>query len=231
MSCTSCQALAERVEVLAESEQRQKEIANSLQLRVNGLKAALSASHTEGDFGEEVQSVYQLWREVCDHSRAELGPKRATAVKARLAGSKTLEDLRWAVMGAGQFRYTSSGGQRVRVGEKADRWDDLELICRNEINVEKFMGLADDHARYVFDRAVSTLVHAYGQVLTPVDDDPSAGWYSPCPCHDVSLADLRVLPGSAEVGRWLDLRCLRGCGPDDVLEALRELARPRLVAA
>lgn len=80
-------------------------------------------------FDNEVQLVFNYWRRVCNHPRAKLGEKRRKVLLARLREGFTVAQLQAAVDGA-------SVGAFVKDGR---RYDDLELICRDEVKLESFI--------------------------------------------------------------------------------------------
>ena len=83
-----------------------------------------------------VREVFKHWQAVMAKPKALLDDKRARAVKARLAEGRTVEDLKQAIDGCAQTPHNMGSNDR---GEK---FNDLELICRNGPNVERFLANA-----------------------------------------------------------------------------------------
>ncbi len=83
------------------------------------------------------REVFDYWRQVMDHPRAKLDSKRRNAINARLKEGRSVEDLKRAVDGCSVTPH-NMGQNKHR-----QRYDDIELICRNSPNVERFMGNAE----------------------------------------------------------------------------------------
>lgn len=84
----------------------------------------------------DVEAVFEFWRETMGHPRAQLDAKRARAVKARLGDGYTAENLRQAILGCSRTPHNMGRNDR---GEK---YDGLELICRDSEHVDRFMANA-----------------------------------------------------------------------------------------
>ena len=80
-----------------------------------------------------VGAVFEHWKRVMGHPRAVLDKKRERAVEARLREGRTVAELCQAVDGCAKTPHNM--GQN----EQGQRYDDLELICRNAGQVERFM--------------------------------------------------------------------------------------------
>ena len=83
---------------------------------------------------DEVQAVFDYWKKNlrADSKRVILGPKRKEKIVARLKEGYGVEDLLKAVDGAKLDAFEKDG----------KRYDDLELILRDETKVERFMATA-----------------------------------------------------------------------------------------
>jgi hypothetical protein len=73
--------------------------------------------------------LFQFWQTECGHPQAKFGPKRQKAVLARLQDYHPRQ-IAYAIRGARLAAYTD---------EKGNRYDDLELICRDEVKLENFI--------------------------------------------------------------------------------------------
>jgi hypothetical protein len=81
--------------------------------------------------------VFEHWRGAMrKNARAVLSDERRKAVEARIAEGFAISDLKLAVDGCAKSPW--------HMGENKDRtrYDDLELICRNAQNVERFRAMA-----------------------------------------------------------------------------------------
>jgi len=87
--------------------------------------------------GEQVRQTFTFWQTELNHPRAKLDSKRRRSIKARLKDGYTVDDIRKAITGCKQSPFHQ--------GENDSRtiYDDIELICRNAGNLDKFINLAD----------------------------------------------------------------------------------------
>lgn len=81
----------------------------------------------------DVVEVFEHWRTVMATPRSILDKKRRAAVQARLAEGRTVEDLKSAIDGCAKTPHN------MGVNDRGEKFNDLELICRNGPNVERFM--------------------------------------------------------------------------------------------
>ena len=81
----------------------------------------------------EVAQVFEHWKSVMDSPRSNLDKKRKTAIEARLKDGFSVDDLKSAIDGCRKTPHNMGDNDR---GQK---FNDIELICRNAPNVERFM--------------------------------------------------------------------------------------------
>lgn len=81
----------------------------------------------------QVRQVFEHWKRVMGKGRTQLDDKRRRAVLARLKGGYTVEDLCKAIDGCAKTPHN------MGENERATRYDDLELICRDASHVDRFM--------------------------------------------------------------------------------------------
>lgn len=86
-----------------------------------------NASHSLVDLPDE---IFQEWQERCHHPQAKLSPERRRKIEGRLKEGATREEFRTAIEGAAKAAHVSDSGQR---------FDDIELICRNRTKFESFI--------------------------------------------------------------------------------------------
>ncbi len=91
-----------------------------------------TSSKPDPSRSDEVKEVVNYWR-LALHPRAKWSDKRARKVAARLKEGYSVADLKQAVEGA---------VANAHVSEKGERYDDLELICRDATKVDLFMSRA-----------------------------------------------------------------------------------------
>lgn len=89
---------------------------------------------------DEVEAVFARWKATMGHPRARLDPKRAKAIRGMLAIGYTVEDLELAIFGCSVSPFHQ--GQN----DRATRFDDIGLICRDAEHVDRFIELAEKAA-------------------------------------------------------------------------------------
>lgn len=93
----------------------------------------LSLLPTEDADEAKPQEVFEHWRKAMKKTgTVKFDDKRKRAVKARLNDGYSVADLKLAIDGC------SITPHNMGVNERQERFDDLELICRNGGNVERF---------------------------------------------------------------------------------------------
>lgn len=101
-------------------------------------KRDLLEAMEEDPTSEQVKAVCEHWKTVMGHPKAKtpMNGKRASAVRARLRNRFTVAQLCEAVDGCRRSPW--------HMGQNPERkvYDDLEMICRDEVNVEKFIQFA-----------------------------------------------------------------------------------------
>lgn len=110
------------------------------------LKSELSKSRKDAPEYETAKRVYDYWkRTFSKNGTTKFGPAREKAVVARLKEGFEEEQLRQAIDGCKKKPFVGPHG-RMCEGKKAQRHDDLALICRDETTVPRFMGYAEEWA-------------------------------------------------------------------------------------
>lgn len=89
---------------------------------------------------EEVEEVFERWKSTMGHARARLDPKRAKAIRSMLAVGYSVEDLCLAIFGCSVSPFHQ--GQN----DRATKFDDIALICRDAEHVDRFIELAEKAA-------------------------------------------------------------------------------------
>lgn len=85
------------------------------------------------DVPDQVDEIFREWQEECHHPQAKLSPERRRAIQARLREGATREEFRAAIAGAARAAHVNDNGQR---------FDDIELICRNRVKFDSFIARA-----------------------------------------------------------------------------------------
>jgi predicted RNase H-like nuclease (RuvC/YqgF family) len=136
-SCSACNDHLREVESLKRSnESLFKEI---LDLRKE--RDALRESRKERDRRARetykqrarVERLFQRWQEILGKKNCKLGDRRFDAIRAMIGLDYTDEQFEMAFYGAKQYAYRNPKTGQVH--------NDIEFICRNEANFERFANL------------------------------------------------------------------------------------------
>jgi len=170
--CPRCEAHERKAEAAIYDLHNAERELRALRRRVKTLEAELRAQRNEAPEAQTVKALFQYWVEKCrkDPKRTKLGEKREKALLARLREGYDANFIKRAIDGAALAPTTiPSDTQRlalVKVMRRAVEmvsdeqaaelrqlyaqemkharvFDDLELICRNEVNLERFAALAE----------------------------------------------------------------------------------------
>lgn len=132
--CPHCLA-ARREQIQAEGDLRaaEREL-RRVRREVSGLRAELTRQRNESPEGYRAKALFRYWVARCEKSnRNVFGEKRMKVVMARLKEHDATYIAR-AIDGAAVGAYT---------GDNGVKYDDLELICRDEVHLERFYELAE----------------------------------------------------------------------------------------
>lgn len=237
--CPTCGTVHEDVQALqATVTGQQKEIA--------GLKRALQQAHRNGPLMDEIREVFDYWKVTLGkRSDVVLGKQRIDAVRARLKEGFTVDRLKKAVDGCATDDWAMG---RVRKSN-GQVFNDLgKHICVSEEAVERFEAKAEKSkpsnvvelrprrqaAMYdpywrPLDRAISALRREFGSdsVTTLCAELNKAGrhdeWWSVCPVKPGPGQPLRIRETGNVPGASLELACVHGCLPSQLLDAIRGL--------
>lgn len=99
-----------------------------------------------GDWVEELQEVFDYWKAMMGHERAQLGEKRKRAIQKALRMGYSVEDLQLAIVGCKVSGFHQGQNDRETV------YDDIELVCRDEIHIDKFIRLGIQHLKRVEEK-------------------------------------------------------------------------------
>ena len=145
-NCPSCEAMQNYSEVVIGDLQNAEAEIRRLRRQVTRLKNELDVRAQRTRDGAIIEEIADYWRERCDHPRATvpIDGARAEAVWARLTQKPepfTVEQIKRGIDGAKRWPYVGPHG-RSQTGNAKQRFDDLELICRNEKILDNFIKLA-----------------------------------------------------------------------------------------
>lgn len=190
--------------------------------QIGKLKAELEEHIGRSPLSADINEICEAWRTKCGHPKAKtpLNGARALKVKARLGDKFTKDDLLQAVEGASKFPYVVNG-RRSQAGESHERFDDLELICRNEKQVEGFMKLAGQRkeSRYIASaRMYWAELNRAGLDPTTPENPNSPEFKAFCPS---CAGELTISPGPGnDLTDMVDVTCSKGCERSRIADKL-----------
>lgn len=144
-----------------------------LRQRVEALKAELDEQRQEADEMPMARVIYKAWVTATGRNpkRTKFGPARQKALLARIREGRDFDYImRAATIGAQAANVSDRQVERLALlaalrhatgllavsdatavrdeykaalGRGFEKYDDLELICRNEVNLERFAGYAE----------------------------------------------------------------------------------------
>jgi len=80
-----------------------------------------------------VEEIFDHWREVMDHPKAQLDKKRRAAIRNALAWGYSLDVLKQAISGCAKTPHN------MGFNERNQRYDGLELILRSADQIDRFV--------------------------------------------------------------------------------------------
>jgi hypothetical protein len=104
------------------------------------LKADAETDADSAPENDAAQAVFTYWRARCHPAAKSFKGKRRKAVTDRLKDGWGINDL---------FRAIDGAVEGARVDEHGHRWDELELICRDEGNLRRFMTYGVNYERKI----------------------------------------------------------------------------------
>lgn len=93
------------------------------------------------EFDDPVKNLFEFWKALMGHERAQLGPKRRQAVERAMEWGYSLDDLRLAVLGC------RCSPRHQGQNEERAVYDDLELCVRDEAHIDKFIRLGEQEVK------------------------------------------------------------------------------------
>lgn len=81
---------------------------------------------------DEVSQIFEFWKSELGHPRALLDRKREKVIKARLKEGYSVQRIKEAIVGIKNIPHNMGKNENNQI------YDDIELICRNGSNVDRF---------------------------------------------------------------------------------------------
>jgi hypothetical protein len=150
--CDECGAVLPYVEALRRENAELREWAESCEadLRVKRMQNGRLRKELEGEadadeLNEDAREVFDYWKATVAPKARVFKSKRRDNVLARLREGATVDELKEAVDGMAARPYVNGNG-RSPVGKPDQRYDDLEVVCRDEQHVTRFRRIAEAEA-------------------------------------------------------------------------------------
>lgn len=93
----------------------------------------------QGVCSDPVHEVFEFWKALMDKPHAQLGPKRKSKIREVLSMGYTVEQVKLAIVGCKYDNWSQGENDRHR------KFDDIELICRNEVNIDRFIEIGNEY--------------------------------------------------------------------------------------
>lgn len=104
------------------------------------------------------EQVFDFWKTVMEKPRAQLGPTRSKSISSALAIGYSVDDLQLAIVGC-KFDAWSQGQN-----DRSTPYNDVELICRNETKIDRFMELGEVYMKKTAERDAREAAEKKGDV-------------------------------------------------------------------
>jgi hypothetical protein len=151
---------------------------------------------------KDAQQIYRYWVHVFNKTEnAVFGPARQKAVLARLKEGKSVAYIKRAIEGCKNSEWHVEHDKT-----------DLELICRDEVKLDRFYGLAD-HLNVEEDgrSPIEKVIAALEAHDCTVQGTFEGSWTAHCPAHEDRNASLSLT--EKDDGTVL-LNCHAGCSTE-----------------
>ncbi len=114
-----------------------------------------SKDNCRGQASTDTIEVFDYWKSKLQHPQAKLDAKREKALKARLKDGYTVSQLCQAIDGC------SLSPWHLGQNDRNQKFDDLELICRDAGRVDRFIEIAKNPPLTEEQKRASTSAEAY----------------------------------------------------------------------
>lgn len=90
---------------------------------------------------EDVMRVFERWQQIMKKPKAKLGPVRQKAIERCLASGFSFEEIEQAIWGCKLSEFHDGKN------ENGTKYQDIELICRNELKTEFFISIYEEEKK------------------------------------------------------------------------------------
>jgi hypothetical protein len=149
--CPSCGEYLPHVQSLIDQLASKDEAIDHLEAELRSKRSQLSRARNKrlSDTAydpqmPEARECFDYWRERLAPAAREFTGKRLDNVLARLHAGTDVERIKRGIDGCARKPYVTDSG-REATGLPTQRFADLELICRSESHLDRFVALAEEH--------------------------------------------------------------------------------------
>lgn len=179
--------------------------------RERNLLRQLHETREADPLAAEMREVLDYWKSKLNHPRASvpLDGKRAGLVRTALRQDFTVDRCKRAIDGCARKPYVGPHG-RSETGPKAQRYDDITQIFRDEETRERFESYAEPTTITVPAQSKDRKVPAIETVIAGLEAvklEKPGQWVAKCPAHDDRHASLSVAQGR----KGAVVHCHAGC--------------------
>lgn len=151
LACSTCELQRSRAESLLIDLENAEIQMRTMRREIGRLKGELARERAQDPQMDAAERVFEYWRKRLRPNAKAFGADRQKAVLGRLNEGRTEVELKQAIEGARIGAFTD---------EKGKRHDDLELICRSDRYVLRFIDIferasAEAERRKRFERCVA----------------------------------------------------------------------------
>jgi hypothetical protein len=129
VQCADCERLQVALDAALMDLEAARAEAGSLRRQLGAAQGKQGKARKQHPHYDMAVRLFEFWQEQCGHERAQMGPKRERALLSRL-DDYSARDIAKAIRGAAVAAYVDPRGVKH---------DDIELICRDEVKLEKFI--------------------------------------------------------------------------------------------
>jgi len=161
--CLNCVSLQRRLESMAvDLENLQVEL-HVKRRRISMLEREIQREREAAVSEPILDALFRYWHLICKRGNraVKFGKKRREALVDRLREGFAPIQIADAINGAKEAAFEKNG----------TRYDDLELICRDELHVERFIKRHENYAEYQRQRDEAGLPHHHDPDLNDAEID------------------------------------------------------------
>jgi hypothetical protein len=139
-------SLYEQIDLLTQHREDLERELRAKRAIISRMRKEQTRSQTAHPDNDKAERVFDYWRSRLMPDAREFNGKRWKAVIARLEAGFTVDELKKAIDGCVHRQYVTERGRSSK-GTPSQRQVELELICREEANVRRFISYFEEENR------------------------------------------------------------------------------------